>query len=94
MVSQMGDIAASNAVRRFVPAEYQGKQMIKLRDVTNLFFGQDDNIKREREVLKALIGNDRFDTIVKTVAEPIDRLVRSRELLQVMPNRLPMPLMI
>ena len=87
LVTQMGDIAASNAIRRFVPAEYQGKQMIKLRDITNLFFGQDSNIKRERENLQSLIGNDRFNTIVKDLVEPIDRLVRSRELLQAMPGQ-------
>jgi len=87
LVAQMGDIAASNAVRRFVPAEYQGKPMLKLRDITNLFLGQDDNIKREREALQALIGKDRFNEIVKVVVEPIDRLVRSRELLQVMPGQ-------
>jgi len=87
LVAQMGDIAASNAVRRFVPAEYQGKPMLKLRDITNLFLGQDDNIKREREALQALIGKDRFNEIVKVVVEPIDKLVRSRELLQAIPGQ-------
>jgi hypothetical protein len=87
LVAQMGDIAASNAVRRFVPSDYAGKPMLKLRDITNLFLGQEDNIKREREALKVLIGEDRFKEIVKVVVEPIDRLVKSRELLQVMPGQ-------
>ena len=82
LVSQMGDVAASNAVRRFIPAQYQNKPMLKLKEITNLFFGQGDDIKRERESLKALIGNDRFNQILKVVVEPIESIVKQRELLQ------------
>jgi hypothetical protein len=82
LVSQMGDVAASNAVRRFIPVQYQNKPMLKLKEITNLFFGQGDDIKRERESLKALIGNDRFNEIVKVVVEPIDEIARQRASLQ------------
>jgi methyl-accepting chemotaxis protein len=82
LVSQMGDVAASNAVRRFIPSQYQDKPMLKLKEITNLFLGQGDDIQRERESLKALIGNDRFNEIVKVVVEPIDRIARQRESLQ------------
>lgn len=79
LVRDMGDIAAANAVRRFLPQAYDDSERVNLREVADLFFSPNNKIRRQRENLALLIGQDRFDLIKKQVVEPISGIIRYRQ---------------
>ena len=55
-----------------------------MREITDLFYSNNDNIRRQRENLQLLIGKDRYDVIKKDVVDPISSLIRGREAVQPM----------
>jgi hypothetical protein len=82
LVSQLGDIAAANAVRRFIPQTYENSSRLSLRDIADFFNNPGDKIRRERENVALLIGQDRFNLIKKELVEPISSVIRYRQEVQ------------
>lgn len=82
LVAQIGDVAAANAVRRFIPQTYEDASRLNLRDIADFFYSSNDKIRRQRENLAELIGKDRFDLIKRDVVKPISDVIRYRESIQ------------
>jgi len=82
LVDGLGKIAAADAIRRFVPTQYEGMEKLRLRDITDFFYSPDDKLRKQRENLIALVGNDRYDVIKKEVVDPISDIIRGREAVQ------------
>jgi hypothetical protein len=82
LVTQIGDIAAANAVRRFIPQTYENADRLSLREVADFFYNPGDKIRRQRDNLAQLIGQDRFNLIKKQVVEPISGIIQYRQGIQ------------
>lgn len=78
VVDELGKIAAADAVRRFVPASYEGADKLRLRDITDFFYSSDDKLRKQRENLITLIGQDRYNVIKTKVVDPISGILKGR----------------
>jgi hypothetical protein len=82
LIEDIGKIAAADAVRRFVPSSYEGVDKLRLRDITDFFYSPDDKLRKQRENLISLIGQDRYNVIKTKVVDPISGILKGREAVQ------------
>jgi hypothetical protein len=82
LIEDIGKIAAADAVRRFVPSSYEGVDKLRLRDITDFFYSPDDKLRKQRENLISLIGQERYNVIKTKVVDPISGILKGREAVQ------------
>lgn len=83
LVDEIGKVAAADAVRRFIPTQYEGANKLKLRELTDLFYSSNEALSNQRENLRIIIGKDKYDVIKKQVIDPISKIIQGREQIQI-----------
>jgi hypothetical protein len=82
LVDEIGKVAAADAVRRFIPTQYEGTNKLKLRELTDLFYSPNEALSNQRENLRIIIGKDKYDMIKRQVIDPISGIILGREKIQ------------
>jgi hypothetical protein len=82
LVDEIGKVAAADAVRRFIPTQYEGTNKLKLRELTDLFYSSNEALSNQRENLRIIIGKDKYDVIKRQIVDPISDIIRGREAIQ------------
>ena len=82
LIDEIGKVAAADAVRRFIPTQYEGANKLKLRELTDLFYSSNEALSNQRENLRIIIGKDKYDVIKKQVIDPISEIIQGREKIQ------------
>lgn len=82
LVDEIGKVAAADAIRRFIPTQYEGTNKLKLRELTDLFYSSNDALTNQRENLRIIIGKEKYDVIKKQIVDPVSGIIRGREAIQ------------